>query len=93
MGKNIDMEHITEQDLMREFMEVVSEGLRDNEITVNMYMEHMGATRNVARHKLSMLEGKGILKKRKVVVDSTLMNAYSPRHGTWKDVIDQIKQE
>ena len=93
MDQKINMENVTEEDLMKEFMRIATENIKPGELTVNMFMNSTSITRNRARHLLAKLEGNGILKKRKVVIDSTVMNAYSPKNGTWKDVIDQIKQE
>jgi hypothetical protein len=93
MDKKIDMENVTEEDLMKEFMRIATEDIKPGELTVNMFMEYTGVTRNRARHLLAKLEDHGVLKMRKVVIGSTVMNAYSPKNDTWKDVIDQIKQE
>ena len=93
MDEKISMEDVTEEDLMKEFARIATEGLRPDELTVNAFMEYAGITRNRARHFLAKMESEGLLKSRKAVVDSTVMNAYSPQNGTWKDVIDQIKQE
>ena len=94
MEKDMRLENVTEEDFMKEFAQLAaSESIKPNELTVNMFVEYANTTRNRARNYLAKLESSGVLRSRKVVVDSTVMNAYSPKHGTWKDVIAQIKQE
>lgn len=94
MAKDVkDMEDVTELDLMNEFMQISTKPLRENELTVNDLMSHMNITRNRARYTLSKYEQAGLLKSRKVIIDSSSVCAYSPVSGSWRDVVEAIKQE
>lgn len=95
MEKNVkkNMEEVTELDLMKEFMRLTDKSLREDELTVNMFMDYMDMERNRARYLLAKYEAKGILKVRKVRVNASAVNAYSPAEGTWKDAVEAIKEE
>ena len=91
MEKNVDMENVTELDLMKEFMHLADKPLQEDELTVNMYRDYMGVDRNRARYLLSKYEQMGMLKSRKVAINGTAVNAYSPADGTWKDLVQRMK--
>jgi len=86
------IEEITNLDLMREFIKLTDNEIKPGEISVAMFMEE-GYTRNRARYTLSKYRELGVLKTRKVLVDGKSVNAYSPKEGTWKDVVERMKQE
>lgn len=89
---NVNPDDITELDLMKEFMKLTDVPLQPNELTVRMFMEHMNVDRNKARHTLYKYENLGILKSRKVIMSGTQVNAYSPKNGTWEDVVKKMKE-
>ena len=84
---------ITEQDMMLEFMRITNQQLEPNELTVNLFIDKMGIERTKARYILSKYHDKGVLKARTITIDSAAVNAYSPALGTWKDVVEAIKNE
>lgn len=86
---------ISEQDLMKEFMSIVTESItiRPNEITVKTLDEYMNLAKPNAEYILRKLELQNLLKVRKILIDGHVVNAYSPCSGTWQDVIGAIKQE
>ena len=88
-----DMEEVSELDLMREFMKLTDRTVKETELTVNDFMEYMKVTRNRARYLLAKYEADGLLKCRKVSVNQSSVNAYSPAKGTWKDVVETLKRE
>ena len=92
MEENIEnMDDVTELDLMKEFMKLTDKPLQPNELTVRMFMDHMDINRNKARYMLAKYEEKGVLKSRKVIMNGTSVNAYSPADGTWKDAVEKLK--
>lgn len=95
MEENVNkkMEDVTELDLMKEFMRLTDEPLREDELTVNMYRDYMDVTRNRARYLLARYEQMGLLKLRKVSINGTAMNAYSPAEGTWQDLVKRMKNK
>lgn len=90
---NRNMENITELDLMKEFMRLTDRPLQENELTVNMYKDYMDVTRNRARYLLARYEQMGLLKLRKVIINGTAMNAYSPAEGTWQELVERMKNK
>ena len=95
MDEQINSKQITEDDLMKEFMEITahSKTQKENELTVDNFIEKAGVPKGRARYILKKYEDAGILQSRKVQIGSDIVNAYSPNHGTWKDVVKAIKQE
>lgn len=87
------MEDITELDLMKEFVELTNKPLRSNELTVRNFMEYADVDRNRARYMLARYEELGFLKMRKVIINGTSVNAYSPAKGTWRDLVESLKKE
>jgi orotate phosphoribosyltransferase-like protein len=85
------MEDVTELDLMKEFMRLADKPLQEYELTVNMYKDYMNVSRNKARHLLYKYEQMGLLKKRKVTINGSAMNAYTPAEGSWQELIDKMK--
>lgn len=90
---NKNMEDVTELDLMKEFMRLTDKPLQENELTVNMYKDYMDVTRNRARYLLARYEQMGLLKLRKVTINGTAMNAYSPAEGTWQELVRRMKNK
>lgn len=89
-----DMSEVTELDLMREFMDLTNQPLLETELTVSKFMEYTGVEKNRARYLLSKYQQQGLLKVRKISMNRTNINAYSPAEGTtWKDVVDAMKHK
>jgi hypothetical protein len=91
MERNIDLDNVSEQDLKHEFMKLSTSEIQENEITVRDFMEFMNVSNKRAAYVLAKYEDKKILKSRKVLVGVSLVNAYSPLIGTWKDVVEKLK--
>lgn len=93
MDENGNIEELTEEQLMQEFMRLMDQTPRPTELTVNSFAETMEMPRDRARYLLYKYELRGVLKARKVRVGTSSVNAYSPAKGTWKDAVDLMKQE
>ena len=94
MGKFLD-KNISEQDLIREFMDITieSQTIRPNELTVKALSDYMKISESSAKWLLRKLISEKLLRVRKVLVNSHIVNAYSPYSGKWEDVINAIKHK
>lgn len=94
MGKCID-DNISEQDLIREFMNIAieSQTLQPNETTVKAVSEYMDISEASATWLLKKLVQQKILKIRKINMNAHIINAYSPRNGSWEDAIESFKHK
>lgn len=84
---------ISEEDMMLEFMRITNQELEPNELTVNSFMDKMKIDKAKARYILNKYHEKGLLKARTITIASAAVNAYSPALGTWRDVVNAIKNE
>jgi DNA-binding Lrp family transcriptional regulator len=82
----------TEYELMDEVMDALAIPMvEEGELTSKMLQDKTGMSERVANNRLEGLVKKGILKKRRVVVEGHSCNAYFPAEGGWASVLEKLK--
>lgn len=78
---------------MREAIASIIAGKRQpNEVTTNMVTEWFPElSLRIAFNKLEKLIEAGLLKKREIIENGHICNAYSPVDGDWSDIVDKLK--
>ena len=84
---------ITENELLDEVMTLmVARTLGPDEITTKMFMRKMDISQRTAYNTLEKHVAAGILKSRKVYHEGHEVNAYSPAHGGWQEVLEALQE-
>lgn len=95
MGREIAASNdITEEQLMQEFVRIVSlSEKKADELTARDFAKYANVHQRRAQYLLNKYTEKKILKMRKIVLNGSSTNAYSPYKGSWKSVVEAIKNE